>query len=206
MGVDCGPGAGLVGGCAHASAQRWQAAAEDFDEAHRSDSLARVERLSDPRMFRVGSCRFVSGYMGLSCGPCRFVSFASCGSRVMRVGICRLRRQGPTRTTREPRDTKESPTRTDTDRKISPYSPTRTDTNRYGTSLGNVRALNGMTPDRSGPLRGSGYLLGPVTPAPMSKGTYWLRSGRRESKGTRACTRSPPRGSTDVATTHVDAI
>ncbi len=25
-------------------------------------------------MFRAGSCRFMSGYMGSSCGPCRFVS------------------------------------------------------------------------------------------------------------------------------------
>jgi hypothetical protein len=34
----------------------------------------RIMILKNSTMSRVGSCRFVAGYMGLSCGPCLFVS------------------------------------------------------------------------------------------------------------------------------------
>ena len=76
---------------------------------------------------RVGSCRAIWVYRAVRVGSCRAL-FRAIRSCVMRVGLCRLRRQSPTRMTREPHDTKESPARTDTDRKIHPYSPTRTDT------------------------------------------------------------------------------
>ena len=50
------------------------------EPAHQPAHQAEASKCElNPRMFLVGSCRFVSGYMVLSCGPCRFVSgFLSC--------------------------------------------------------------------------------------------------------------------------------
>ena len=92
-----------------------------------------------PRMLRVGSCRFASSSTALSCGSCRAFF------RVMRVGPCRLRRQGPTCMTRELHDAKDGPLCTWHDVPGMIESPTRTDTCQHGASFVIVGTRSGST-------------------------------------------------------------
>ena len=88
--------------------------------------------------------RFVSGL--LSCDACRVMHVGpsvSCGSHVMRVGPCRLRRQGPM--TRELHDAKDGLIYTGRDVPGMIESPTRTDTCRHGASFVIVGTCNGPT-------------------------------------------------------------